>query len=429
MDVVVVRRVFLLFIFLLLFCPSLFSESSAAVQDLLTNEPNSLILQIRFADSLGLEGKYSAALHVLENLLPPNPQNPVILGKIGYYQFYLGQYEKAMETFKDLLRCQPYSLDARYGLVRVFSVLLDWDRVETLCHEILKIDPNNFFACLNIGWAEFNLKNFSGAYDWYNAPAFRTRRRMSLGRGWCLVRLKRFEEAKIVFQELCLVFPYDTESLNAFKEADLLSAQKDLSQVGWVTILTPEDMERYLEFAKKSRLNGKLDDALKLVALIVDRNPKHLEAILEMARIYSELGNWEKADFTYSIYLNQKKDIEGLAGKILALRYLGRFGDASKFAAELLELDKTSVIANLTLGDYHYQIGEFEKALFFYNQSSIPTTLILQGKGWSQLNLKKVVEARITFESILAREPANQNALEGLKEVQNRMMSSPFPLK
>ena len=401
------------------------AQVSAAIRDQLAGEPKSMLLRVSLIDNLALESDFPGALQIAQQLLVELPGNPLILGKISYFRLSLGRYEEARESFQELLRHAPSSLDARYGLTKLFAILLDWDRVKSMCRDILQIDTGNFFGTLNTAWAEYNLKNFAEAYDWYNKPEWRNHRTMRLGKGWCLMRLKRYDEARTIFQGLCQEFPYDIECLNAFKEADMMALKKDLTKVSWGLQLTPDDVRRYLELAKRSRLSGKLQDALDLMLAIIQHDPRNLPAVAELAKIYGELGNWFQSDFYYSVYLNRKEDQEALSGKITALRGLGRFGEAARFARRLISVAPQATLGYLTLGDYHYQIGEFQNALDFYRSSSSSDTLILQGKGWSMLNLKQFDQAQKTFEDILKAQPTNQNALEGLREITDQKSRIP----
>jgi tetratricopeptide (TPR) repeat protein len=422
---------FFLICFILGFPLPGFTQGSATIRDLLAEEPKSQILRLSLIDNLALEGDYSGALAIARQLLLELPDNTLVRAKIGYFNLYLGRYEEAKETFQELLSRQNQSLDARYGLIRVFSVLLDWDRVKSVCQDVLSLDQGNFSAILNTAWAEFNLKNYPGAFDWYNTREHKNRRTMRLGQGWCLMRMKRFTEARSTFQLLCQEFPYDTECLNAFKEADMMTLRKEITKAPWGVMLTSDDIHRYLELAKKSRLSGKLKDALDLMNAILEHDPRNIPALAETARIHQEMGNFIQADFFYSVLLNRREDREALVGKITALRGLGRIGEAARFARRLLELAPNANLGHLTLGDYHYQIGEFQKALDSYVQAQSSETLILQGKGWSMLNLKQFDHAQNVFEEILKTQPQNANALEGLREIaeqKNRTAASGTPI-
>ncbi|MBI4861390.1 MAG: tetratricopeptide repeat protein [Candidatus Riflebacteria bacterium] len=399
--------------------PGVHAQTARHVREALVAEPGSATLSVALSDALRWEGSLVAALEPLQTALKEMPRNPLLLAKLGDLLFQLGRYERARETFKELGSVQPDSLDALYGLAKICRALLDWDRPLELCGAIQARDPDNAFARLNVGWAHFNKKEYARALECYSAPPAGARS-MRLGAGWSRFRLGELDGARTVFQGLVRDFPGDVECQAGLDEVERAATHKELSSWKLPARLSSAEAQALVESARKLGQQGRLLEALDLVRRVVDGEAASVDAASELAGLDAQLGNWPLASYYYSVAINLQPapGVQALKGKIWALRQQGLWNDAADLSRDLVKLKKDDPMAIGTLAYHSYLIGDFRKALDYYRQADRRDTLMVQGLGWCHLMLKEHAEAKRIFGEILAREPENVSAAEGLKAIQ-----------
>ncbi|MBI3039051.1 tetratricopeptide repeat protein, partial [bacterium] len=168
------------------------------------------------------------------------------------------------------------------------------------------------------------------------------------------------------------------------------------------------------------REQGRFFEAIDLIGYVLESEPQNEESLLQLAELYSKIGNWTLANYYYSILLNKTVHPSYLTGKITALRQLGLWEEASQYSSDLLEHQKSDPLAISTLAFHYYQIGEFPKSLGYYDRLSASDTIMLQGVGWCHLMMKNFDKAKEVFHEVLSKDRGNLSASEGLRVIERQ---------
>ena len=379
----------------------------------LLEEPGSALLTLNLVNSLERDRNFPLAISTLGDLLREYPNNPLLLLKRGNMRLRAGQLLPAKADFEKVLGLGKLDPDALYGLVKIQEVLQDWERSLGLCQTILSVDSGNFFAILHSGWACFQMKRFDEALKWYSHSGHSRQRKMALGRGWTLIRLKETVRARQAFEEVVSLNPYDPEGLEGLREVDRLALNGQMEAVAAIGEL---DVKQAMELLPSLRQQGRIIEALQVTEAVLAREPLHSGILSEKAQLLALMGRWFEAEQCYSVLLQKENNQEYLRGRMSALFFLGRLSEAAVAAREVLKRTSTDTLALKLIADDLYALGKFNLALEYYEK--LPADLwAWQGKGWCHLVLGNLPAARKAFQDLLARYPGNSAALEGLRRI------------
>ena len=84
--------------------------------------------------------------------------------RLGWLNYYNGEYASSLKYYKVAMELMPYSIEAKYGYALPLSALGNWNEVIEIYNEVLKTDPQNSFANYKLGaiyyeQAEYELAN------------------------------------------------------------------------------------------------------------------------------------------------------------------------------------------------------------------------------------------------------------------------------
>jgi len=95
-------------------------------------------------------GKYSEALKVLSPLYKKYPKGYTLNLRFGWLFFLNKKFTNAKEHYEKASLTNPYALDPRLGLIRVYLSTASYSDAEQVAYELLKIDYYNYYANLYI---------------------------------------------------------------------------------------------------------------------------------------------------------------------------------------------------------------------------------------------------------------------------------------
>ena len=94
--------------------------------------------------------KYSEAIKVLTPLYNKYPKGYTLNLRFGWL-FYLNKnYNDSIKYYKNASLINPYALDPRLGLIRVYLDTHSYKDAEVVSYELLKIDFYNYYANLYV---------------------------------------------------------------------------------------------------------------------------------------------------------------------------------------------------------------------------------------------------------------------------------------
>ncbi|MDF1878929.1 hypothetical protein JHD46_04670 [Sulfurimonas sp. SAG-AH-194-C20] len=106
-------------------------------------------------------GKYSQAIKVLSSLYLKYPKGYTLNLRFGWLFFLDKKYKNAQKHYNIAILSNPYALDPRLGLTRVYLASASYAEAEHVAHELLKIDYYNYYANIYIVQALMGQKKFN----------------------------------------------------------------------------------------------------------------------------------------------------------------------------------------------------------------------------------------------------------------------------
>ena len=93
-------------------------------------------------------GKYTEAIKVLSPLYAKYPKGYTLNLRFGWLFYLDKKYNDSILYYKNASLINPYALDPRLGLIRVYLDTYSYKEAEKVSYELLKIDYYNFYANL-----------------------------------------------------------------------------------------------------------------------------------------------------------------------------------------------------------------------------------------------------------------------------------------
>ncbi len=94
--------------------------------------------------------KYEEAIKVLTPLYKKYPKGYTLNLRFGWLFYLDKKYNDSIKYYKEASLINPYALDPRLGLIRVYLDTYSFDKAEIVSYELLKIDYHNYYANLYV---------------------------------------------------------------------------------------------------------------------------------------------------------------------------------------------------------------------------------------------------------------------------------------
>ena len=142
--------------------------------------------------------------------------------RLGWLTYLSGQYTESIKYYQIACKIMPMAVEAKLGLTYPASANGNLDLVKSLYLEVLSIDDKNKVSNYNLGLILYNKKDYKGAYDYFakvsNLYPFDYNGLLMFG--WVNFKLEKLREAKVIFNKVLVINPYDksaTEGLSYIK--------------------------------------------------------------------------------------------------------------------------------------------------------------------------------------------------------------------
>jgi len=103
--------------------------------------------------------KYGEAIKVLSPLYKKYPKGYTLNLRFGWLFYLDKKYNDSIKYYKNASLINPYALDPRLGLIRVYLDTGSFKKAELVSYELLKIDYYNYYANLYVIKALIAQKN------------------------------------------------------------------------------------------------------------------------------------------------------------------------------------------------------------------------------------------------------------------------------
>lgn len=97
------------------------------------------------------EGKYEQAISTLTKIYSANKEDHLINIRLGWLYYQKKDYTKSKEYYRNSIKLNTASIEAKLGLTLPLSALNEWDEIKKLYLDIINLDSKNYTANLRLG--------------------------------------------------------------------------------------------------------------------------------------------------------------------------------------------------------------------------------------------------------------------------------------
>ena len=158
-------------------------------------------------------GDYKGAVNTLKGVYDPASYELNL--RLGWLTYKSGDFRESEAYYRKAVSLRSYGVEARLGLVYPLSSMGNWNQVNAIYEEILRIDPNNSIANYRYGLVAYGREDYLKADQLFskvlNLYPFDYDTLIILA--WTKLKLGKSLEAKALFQKVLLYSPDDASAL------------------------------------------------------------------------------------------------------------------------------------------------------------------------------------------------------------------------
>lgn len=235
-----------------------------------------------------------------------------------------GDYEKAKEICRDILKEDPENLNAKVLLADIFAYNKDFRQAISLYEEVLKEND-----------------------DW------EVKRKLADVLSWN----KQYRQALALYDE---VLDYKEDKRARLQKARILGWQRQYARsIEEYKKILKEDPDEAIDLEMKAKMaywNNRVKDAISFYTGLIEKRPENVEAMFDLSQIYSYQGMWKEAINDYRRILEVSpthfRAKEGLEKAELISKHI-----YSKTDYEFFEADSTGRDNDIRRHTFREEIG------------------------------------------------------------------------
>ena len=159
------------------------------------------------------DSNYSEAIEVLKKVY--DKESYLLNMRLGWLSYLAGDLMASSDYYIQAIALMPYAIEPKLGYVYPQSVLGNWDKVIASYKEILKIDPQHALVNYRLGLIFYNQGRYNEAfpyvervanlypYDYYSVILL----------AWIHKQMGHAREAQVLFEKALLIIPGDASAL------------------------------------------------------------------------------------------------------------------------------------------------------------------------------------------------------------------------
>jgi len=347
----------------------------------------------RKAEEMEKNNNWYDALIIYQALINEEPNNIVILSKIGWCQSRLKDYNKAINTLKKIIELDPNKAKWYYMVGYQYYAQEDWQNAINWFKKALGIYPEYFIVKYRLGYA---LTQVSGTI-------------YRLKRTEYLEAFKHFEDCQIIWENM----PEERKNMSKSVFADVCFQQGKIyaEREEWeqaikcfkkTISLKPDSIKAKYQLAK-SLNNNEPEEALRVLP---ENDDKYYIKELR-AEIYFNLG---KIDESLQILLSclKKRNKDYLLRQISDIcLYKKDLKSAYYYSQKAISLNKNNHKNHLTLGKIYYSSG-----LLFYARKAVELSINLKKEKY-----KSEYSEAVNFLENINKDISNKNHVKDDKKL------------
>ncbi len=333
-------------------------------------DPSFLLLKGKLFYS---QGKLVDAFLVLQKALEKNPHSAETFLFLGMTAEGLKKLDKAEEYYKKALKLNPDYADAYIRLSSLYISKREYKEAINLLEKAMETLSNNVKILLQLGKIYILEKKLDVAAKFLKKAAGISPddTDVQLSFSELLVYKGKYKDALKRVNNVIKYHPYNDKAyyFRGLAFYNLKNYKKASDDFKKAKIINQKNPNYYLMYGKALYQLGKENEAINALERALDLNPNLDEAYFYIALARMKTQSFFQAEDAI------KKAIELVPNNAVYHYYLGLIYEQEKRSGYALDefkkaakIDETYVPALLKLGEYYYNLADFEEALDVYTK-------------------------------------------------------------
>lgn len=330
---------------------------------------------IEKAETFSAKGDYTEAKRIYLKALAQNHKNVRVRNNLGVLYMVLGDFQKALEQFEEILKLDPLYANAYENIGIILIRKFDYKRAAEVLKRALSLNPESHTAHYNYGLALIGLENYNeGISELKSAIGFNP----SFSEAYSVLgeMYYRFDNVTEANESLKKAIAVDPENYSAYNTLGLISLRqaKHDAAFGYFNraLKGPRNVQvvalyniALVHIAKKDA-----DKAIEYLKKATDLEPGFAAAYNDWAMILIQRGNLDEAEknFVKAISIEPKNRIFNF-NLIDVYKNKKMFKEAIEICEYLIKLDAKNAQAYDELGFIHSMTGDGKRAKENYEKA------------------------------------------------------------
>ena len=139
--------------------------------------------------------------------------------RLGWLSYLNKQHAISENYYLKAIKLNPYSIEARFGIIKPYSAVENWEKVKNQYLHILKIDPQNTTANYWLAVIYYNQADYAKALRYFekNVNLYPLDYDSVIMLAWTKLYLEKSNDAKLLFNHALTLRPSDESALEGLK--------------------------------------------------------------------------------------------------------------------------------------------------------------------------------------------------------------------
>ena len=360
-------------------------------------------------------GTSTEARNQLKELLEDFPHFASGWLELGLMYRRLGDRKLALSKLEEALKLNPQSIDANLNVAIELRELGEFEASKKHLLQALKYDENNFHVLINMGVLQQKIQNPTLALEYFQQAIEIKPKNITahLNKLNTLYELGRIREAKNGLKILQQEYPEEYRILICFGRFERKSGQR-AKALQWFSLAQEkannlsQNLESQILVIEELRALGQLDKASKLIEPIIEEFPENIRAQMLKGIILQQQPNLRAAVNLYKYVLNiEPKHLNAHLELVKTYKQLGHIEIAISLLEETYQLLGENIQILLQLGILNQSLEKWQIAAKWYQKACqeypdnpqgychLANLIFLQGETDLAIKLLQKAQAKI----------------------------------
>lgn len=290
--------------------PTMVGEAREKLQGVLKESPDDTEAMDALARTELMLGKPEDAEHVLADALQKAPSH--VQSAVAMAQIKLGQKDErgAEEVMRQVVAASPQSADAALAFGQLYVLLHRFDRAESEIRRALQLEPKNGLALMSLAALQISARQWADAEQTYKVVAALPDKKFKAAHAIFLFQIGQRDRSLTEFEKLVNQDPDDRDT-----RAKLLMAYVAMKKMAPARkVLTaalkrnPKDLDAQLQLSELDVRAGDTAAAEANLRKVLHFSPNSAQAHLALARVYRAHGllHIERQELAEAVRLDKR---------------------------------------------------------------------------------------------------------------------------